>query len=189
MEKVLKRYQLKFDEVEQLTLSLITRLPDTFEELQEKAEDMLIDAYLEGYSATGYMLNDDTERQPDTASILLALGLLIDGQSLYERLRTYYDSQDVEGVRGVLLNEWHRIYNEGSNDRAEEYGEGVYKVWVTVNDSKVRETHRYIEGIKIPADGEFFTIDGDHSPIPGRFGKPQNNINCRCVLRYTTDSE
>ena len=62
--------------------------------------------------------------------------------------------------------------------------EAVTKTWVTMKDDRVRETHDYLEGTTVHYDCEFFTYDGDHSQYPGGFSKPENNVNCRCILLY-----
>lgn len=59
-----------------------------------------------------------------------------------------------------------------------------YKIWQTVGDSHVRESHRALNGQKIPLAASFVTPDGDQMLYPG---DPQasieNRIGCRCTLR------
>ena len=64
---------------------------------------------------------------------------------------------------------------------------GVTKTWFTMRDEVVRDTHNYLESQSIPLEEEFFTYDGDHAPYPGQFTKAENNVNCRCIVRLTTD--
>jgi hypothetical protein len=85
--------------------------------------------------------------------------------------------------------EYHRMYNLGAIDTAEEVqqinGINILKEWHTVGDDKVRETHKYLEGYKIPLDERFYTFDGDSALYPGGFEEAQNNVGCRCILIYT----
>ena len=61
-------------------------------------------------------------------------------------------------------------------------GQPLYKIWGTMLDEKVRDTHAYLEGMKVPLDAEFYTYDGDHAQAPGGFTDANNNCNCRCAL-------
>ena len=61
----------------------------------------------------------------------------------------------------------------------------VKKTWCTQLDEKVRDTHDYLEGISVYMDEKFFTYDGDEARFPGDFGLAENNVNCRCYLKYT----
>ena len=76
---------------------------------------------------------------------------------------------------------------DGGRDYIDNGGFGVSKNWITVRDDKVRETHSYLEGQSVPLEEEFFTFDGDHAAYPGGFTKAENNVNCRCIVRLTTD--
>lgn len=183
MQKIIKRYLAKFDEIERLGDRYISSLPDSYNELEATVEAYLIDMYLEGYASVGYMLSDDIERQVDTDKMMSALMLIIAGESLYDRLRGYYDTGDAESIKTVLDTEAHRMWMEGAEDRAKDSGAGT-KTWVTVGDNKVRDNHRYLEGVTIPADADFYTPDGDIGKAPGMFGTAKNNANCRCILKY-----
>jgi hypothetical protein len=54
-------------------------------------------------------------------------------------------------------------------------------------DEKVRDTHKYLEGMTVALDEEFYTYDGDHAPAPHGFTKVENNANCRCVVTLKLD--
>ena len=84
----------------------------------------------------------------------------------------------------VLETEGHRIYNEGGYDRAGDCG-AKYKQWQTMADDKVRDSHAYISGEKIPINDLFYTYDGDSALTPGGFDLAENNANCRCWLSYS----
>lgn len=60
----------------------------------------------------------------------------------------------------------------------------VEKVWATMEDERVRTTHEFLDGVGVPLDTLFFTIDGDSARYPGDFTKAENNTNCRCILTY-----
>jgi uncharacterized protein with gpF-like domain len=70
-------------------------------------------------------------------------------------------------------------------DMATATGKDLYKTWVTMRDDRVRETHDYLEGMKIPINEPFVTYDMDEAMYPGGFSLPENNVNCRCTLKIT----
>ena len=125
-----------------------------------------------------------------------ALNLEIEGKSWETRIRDHIKASDLANgganppvgeVTRVVDTEYHRMYNTGAYDSAKalEYkGKTVMKRWVTMEDNKVRDTHRYISGESVPLDEEFYTFDGDSALYPGGFTKAQNNCNCRCTLNY-----
>ena len=183
MQKIIERYLLKFDEIERLGDGYIDSLPDSFDELIATVEAYLIDMYLEGYASVGYMLSDDVERQPDTDKMMLALGAVIAGATLYDRLREYYNSGDAQSIKVVIDTEAHRIWETGAEDRATASGAKTKK-WITVGDNRVRDNHHYLAEVEVPIDADFYTPDGDIGKAPGMFGTAKNNANCRCILKY-----
>lgn len=95
---------------------------------------------------------------------------------------------DVEAIKRVVETEYHRMYNTGAYDTVSAFqqqtGHSVYKRWNTALDDRVRDTHIYLEGDRVPLDNAFFTFDGDSAMYPGGFTLPQNNIRCRCLVTY-----
>lgn len=58
--------------------------------------------------------------------------------------------------------------------------------WVTMEDDKVRRSHREMNGIQVPTGFDFELEDGTKVQYPGQpKGDPANWINCRCVARPT----
>lgn len=119
----------------------------------------------------------------DFSEVEETLSKPIGGKTTQERITEYTDSGDVEAIIKVVDTETHRVYNTGSLETASKLG-ATTKTWVTMLDERVRDTHRYIEGMTIPMDAEFYTDDGDHAPCPGQFILPENNVGCRCVLVF-----
>jgi hypothetical protein len=115
--------------------------------------------------------------------MMLLLSAVIAGETLYDRLRGYYEDNDAEGIKTVLDTEAHRMWITGADDRATDGGAGT-KQWITVGDMWVRDNHKYLAEVKIPIDADFYTPDGDIGKAPGMFGTAKNNANCRCILKY-----
>ena len=92
------------------------------------------------------------------------------------------EESSYEEVLRIIDTESHRDYNTAVYEAAKESGVAVKKIWQTMLDDKVRETHQYLEGIEVGLDDLFYTEDGDSALFPGGFSDPSNNINCRCAV-------
>ena len=157
---------------------------DKKERVERVTEDFLsflIEAYLLGLGDS--QVNIAGNSQVDLAKMNQAIYKEIDGKTFADRVKEHVENEDVEGLQRVLATEYHRDYNQGAYDGASGTGYRTKK-WVTMNDERVRDTHDLLEGVEIPVNEEFYTSDGDHALFPGGFEKPENNINCRCVLKY-----
>ena len=128
----------------------------------------------------------------------------IAGKDWEQRISEYYDSDSgtVDDVIRVVDTDMNRIYNDSVLDVGEKANAGrvewsnedvpapdpngkVMKTWVTMADERVRETHQSIEGVTIPIDKRFYTIDGDSARYPGDFSLPQNVVGCRCRIELS----
>ena len=184
MKNVIKRYLLKFDEINRLGDKYKKELPSSFSELKKEVIGYMTDAYLEGYAAVGYMLNDEIERQPDMLSAMDTIAAVTAGTTIFERLGACYDAGDTEGIRAVIETDFHSIYVGGELARAGEVGGNLKKRWVTVPDNRRRPTHKYLEGMTAELNEDFYTFDGDHAPALGYFQRAENNVGCRCILQF-----
>lgn len=144
---------------------------------------MLIDMYLLGWSDVS-----DTEADPDT--MYDSVYQEVAGETWEQRIREYVLGGGTVGeIARVIDTESHRVLNQGIYDSADELqrtqGVRLNKTWRTMLDNRVRDTHDYLEGVTIPLHDWFYTYDGDSALAPGGFSKPENVINCRCVLQIT----
>lgn len=62
----------------------------------------------------------------------------------------------------------------------------VVKVWHTMNDERVRDTHQAMEGVEVDFDKEFTLPSGATCLYPKASGMPSEDINCRCYCEYKT---
>lgn len=106
----------------------------------------------------------------------------IEGKTWVERLK---EAETDEEVKRIVETESHRCFSDGQWDSAE--GKATYKTWHTQEDEKVRDTHWYIDGLKVGVDEYFYTLDNDRALKPFGFTLAENNINCRCYLEYTKE--
>lgn len=120
------------------------------------------------------------------------------GETFRERMETHFreyeESHDPERLINQLAviaeTETHRAINTGGLDGAQDYqrrnpSKTVLKTWLTAGDERVRDTHDFLEGATVPLGARFYSYDGDSALQPGDFMLAENNVNCRCILRYT----
>ena len=87
-----------------------------------------------------------------------------------------------EGAR-VLEDSKYQVFE----DIAENESVQVFKVWHTMGDEAVRDTHQAMEGIKVPYDDEFILPSGATCLYPKSTGIAAEDINCRCYVEYVTE--
>lgn len=181
MNNVIKqRYLNKFDELNVLVFEHFDTIT------VKKFEELLVDAYIEGFLGAKYILEGDTE-EPSTKSIMDALNKEYDGVSISKKAEQYINDKDISAFNTLLTSEYHRVYNQGSFDYAKKNSKkskGINKRWVAVMDDKTRDTHFFLNGQTIPMDAYFYSFDGDKALMPSGFEKVENNVNCRCILDY-----
>lgn len=83
----------------------------------------------------------------------------------------------------IARTEGHRIQETSRFDAqkaAKAKGADVVKQWDSTLDGRTRHTHRKLDG-QIREVDEPFEMDGLKAMFPGEFGRPEEDINCRCV--------
>ena len=63
----------------------------------------------------------------------------------------------------------------------------VFKVWHTMGDEAVRDTHEAMEGVKVAYDEDFILPSGAKCQYPKGTGVAAEDINCRCYVEYVTE--
>ena len=142
--------------------------------------DLLIMSYVFGTEDVSRSLKE--EIKPNTDKMYESVYRKIDGESWKERLEI---AETVGEVERIFVTESHRVFSDGQWDSAD--GRATHKIWHTVEDDKVRDTHWFIDGDKVKIDEYFYTLDGDRALRPYGFTLASNNILCRCRLEYTKE--
>lgn len=149
------------------------------DKLLDDALDFLLIAYFNGSQDAAEMLGIEVE--PNMEEAKDAINKKIADKTYIERLREYAPLGDISAIIKVLDTDMTRVYNTAVLNTAKANGAKT-KTWHTMLDDRVRDTHEPLEGVTIPIDAEFYTWDGDHAQQPSGFTKPENNVNCRCIL-------
>lgn len=145
--------------------------------------EILIMAYIYGTNNTNKQLKSSVLVDEDAAKAVIMKSY--DGKNFADRVSEYFDGGDLEEIVRVADTDSHRVFCAAQLNAARRGG-AKRKTWIAMRDGKVRETHEYIDGITVDIDDLFYTIDNDEAPYPGGFSKAQNNVNCRCILDFTT---
>ena len=153
------------------------------EDILDELLDLFLLAYANGATATNTELGTDV--MPSVEAVDAAVYTPVAGETWRERVMGYYESGGTfYDIQRIAETDATRIYNTGAVDAVRANGAErlAQKRWRTMNDDRVRDTHQYLEGMVVPFDSDFWTYDGDHAPFPGMFERPENSINCRCVV-------
>lgn len=177
--------KLPFDEISELARKNITEevlQTKGNEELQDDIEDLLIMSYALGWGIFGEEQGIDTPMSPKGVS--KALETKTNGKTYKDYLLPHLEDKNLEGVYKVVDTEAHRMYTTAQNDNAKVNNFGT-KTWRTMEDLKVRESHRFLDKVTVGIDEKFYTQDGDSALYPGGFAEADKNCGCRCILTYS----
>lgn len=89
----------------------------------------------------------------------------------------------LSNAQRIARTEGHRIQEQSryeAQKTAKSKGANVVKQWDSTMDGVTRETHRVLDG-QIRELDEYFEADGKKAMYPSGFGRPEEDINCRCV--------
>lgn len=108
------------------------------------------------------------------------------GQGYMEITRNIANYANIPKNRAMTIarTESHRIQCKATLDaqhKAKEKGADVLKQWNAALDSDTRKNHRKLDGQLRELD-EPFEVDGHKAMHPSGFGRPEEDINCRCAL-------
>lgn len=85
----------------------------------------------------------------------------------------------------ISENESNIMLNKAQFDEAEADGKTM-KTWLTMMDSRVRESHAAVEGVTVPIDGYFY-VNGSLMRYPMDMSMNpdlREVIGCRCSIEY-----
>ena len=167
MNEIFNSYIEAFDELNVLTTASYYSA-DNEEQIADDVLSFLIQAYRLGITAAGEMLAADLS--VDVDSMRDVIYYLIDWKTFEDRVATHVASDNLTGLKLLVESEYQRVFNAAIYDGGEQYqrntGIRVSKVWRTMLDEDVRDTHRYLEGMTVPLDDYFYTWDGDYALAP-----------------------
>ena len=157
-------------------------------------------AWMMAYVTTALLLEQEVERDYLVATLLIRIGDVapkseyiskqidkfsneIVDTTLRHLEEAYYLSPERQSI--IAVNEANTLCM--SEELEDAYNGGyTMKTWVTERDSKVRRTHREVEGKTVPID-DYFYVGASRLLFPGDElnGDDEEIANCRCSLRYS----
>lgn len=184
--------QAKIDELTILARRIYEAIQDMSDEEKKKYSiDAVMESSIQGY-IDGARRDEWNDVELDLDDMEEALYFVFDEETFEDRIVNHIDggTWDEATIERLLETEYHRCEETGAYDSAKQYANKhntrMVKVYQTMMDMKVRDTHDYLQGMEVGIDDDFYTYDGDHAPFPGQFTLAENNINCRCWVEYKT---
>ena len=148
--------------------------------------DEMLDLYLLGYAYGIQDTNEsmETDEHPTAEQAEQSIYYRVDGKTFEDRVRDHIKTDaPVEDFIRIIETEGMRNFCSGGYDTAVKAGAN-WKIWRAVMDEKTRDTHFYLNGIKVAIDADFYSASGASAPEPRKFGVGEEDCNCRCTLRY-----
>ena len=187
IQQIEKKYLSSFDELNTMVQGMMENM--NLSEFLDNAEDILIAAYKRGREDVLVMLDYSFAYDLDISKLRTALNEVKGGMTYVNRIILGFENYSLKEMQRLMSAEYHRMYNAGAFDVATDIEQTdnvvIMKEWHTVGDDRVRETHFFLEGYRVPIADYFTTFDGDKALYPGDFEKPENNCSCRCMVLYS----
>lgn len=99
--------------------------------------------------------------------------------------------KDIGNTMRIARTESARVLEDSKyqafNDLANNDSVQVFKIWHTMGDEAVRDTHDAMEGVKVAYDEDFILPSGAKCQYPKGTGVAAEDINCRCYVEYVTE--
>lgn len=99
--------------------------------------------------------------------------------------------KDIGNTMRIARTESARVLEDSKyqafNDLANNDSVQVFKIWHTMGDEAVRDTHDAMEGVKVLYDEDFVLPSGAKCQYPKGTGVAAEDINCRCYVEYVTE--
>ena len=153
-----------------------------YEDILDEMLDIFLLSYANGVAATNLSLSSNYE--PTLDEVMQTVDEKVVGKTWRERMQEHFDNGGtLDDVVRIAETEAHRDANAGAY-KAAIFGGATEKVWHTMMDDRVRDSHFWLEGVSAPIDGVFYNFEGASTMYPGQWGIAEEDINCRCWLTY-----
>ena len=151
-----------------------------------KCIDIIYDYLVYAYEMGVDNANEDMSSSyaPQDSEMRSVIYQKVADKDFTERVTEWAEKGSIDAIMRVAETDAHRVLNEAAFSTAKKAG-SKYKTWLTMEDDKVRDTHDYLLEMTIPIDDYFVTYNGNKAQKPGQFGVPEEDVNCRCTLKYT----
>lgn len=153
-----------------------------YEDIIDELLDLFLLAYANGAEAANASLS--SEYVPALDDVMRTVDEKIAGKTWRERVREYFETGGTAGdIARIAETEVHRDANAGAFETAKAAG-ATEKQWHCMMLPTSRDTHVYLDGVKAPIDGEFYSFAGGSTKYPGQWGIAEEDVNCLCWLTF-----
>jgi HK97 family phage portal protein len=150
-------------------------------DLRFDVHDERITSWLRTYGARRVVGIDNTTAAALAETLAAGLGAGERPQEIIARVRRAFAEATRERARIIAETELTAAAAHGT-DVALAQMDAQYKIWITLDDDRVRPNHRYLHEKVVPVDAMFVTMGGDMAKAPGGFRLAKNNVGCRCHI-------
>lgn len=180
---------MPFDEISALTAEADRlKSPDraTKKDEVDKYIDEVTDLFVTSYVFGTNELNDElgTNIEPDLTEMRAVIEEKFDDKDYRDRIREYMESGTAYDIKRVVETDAHRIFNAALFTGAKKAG-ATKKTWNCMMLPTSRDSHIYLDGVTIPIDAEFYSINGGSTLYPGQWGIAEEDCNCVCTLTFS----
>jgi len=143
--------------------------------------------YINGNVATLVTEINETTREAIQNDILFSVNNNLSLPETSNKLRNTLIGMGLWRASLIARTEVHRTASWANEQTAVQMNiAGTTKEWVSVQDDRTRITHAFADGQQVDINGKF-EVGGSLLKYPGDpAGGPEETINCRCVVVYTT---
>ena len=167
------------DERADMAIKLEKAVRDMFDDVYKKTKEAVIAAFIYQYTmivkVSGYAGNEEHIKKVCEDVV----------NSTLEKLDVEYTTS-VERSITIAETETNNAANYTEYLQAKEAGK-TFKVWETMRDNKVRDTHVEIDGMMVGID-DMFQVGNAEMLFPcdeeNAYDHPEEIVNCRCHVTY-----
>lgn len=102
-------------------------------------------------------------------------------RDLAARVERVFDDASRRRAETIARTEVVGASNTGALDGYRAAGVPA-KEWLSARQPRTRETHQILDGQRQHIEADFVSSSGAHGPCPGRLGRAEEDINCRCSV-------
>jgi SPP1 gp7 family putative phage head morphogenesis protein len=150
-------------------------------DLRFDVHDERITSWLRTYGARRVVGIDDTTAAAIAETLAAGLEAGERPQEIIARVRRAF-AQATRERAGIIAETELTAAAAHGTDVALAQMDAEYKIWITLDDDRVRPNHRFLHEKVVPVDALFVTRGGDSAKAPGGFRLAKNNVRCRCHI-------
>lgn len=142
----------------------------------------LVKDYLDAWQEQRIVGITKSTREDVTAVLQDAVAEGVGIDEMRRRLKGYF--ADASDYRAERIARTEVVSSSNAANLAAYQISGLVdgKEWLSVQDGKTRDTHRAMDGQSVGISDDFSSPSGAKGQGPGLFGRPEEDINCRCTL-------